>query len=249
MNLSAAQWHDRYLQQAKWTAALREYIFKQIGFNGAGSVLEVGCGTSAVLSTLPGNPTTTGLDIQYSTLEFSNGQKNKDTTYINADASCLPLADGMFDITYCHYLLLWLKTPLDTLREMKRVTRLGGTVIAFAEPDHAGRIDYPPELADLGKLQSRALEEQGVNLMAGRQLARLFAEAGLTDIVSGVSGFQRQAVSLPDWFDSEWQMLEHDLAGKVSAAELAHFRSIDEHAWTDGSRVLWVPTFYAFGKV
>jgi len=248
MDLSAAQWHERYLQQAKWTASLREYIFKQTSFTGAGSALEVGCGTGAVLPSLPGNPRVFGLDIQYSTLEFARNLNQK-PRFINADGSRIPLANGTFDITFCHYLLLWLKSPLTVLLEMKRVTKPGGYVIAFAEPDHAGRIDYPPELTDVANLQSNSLQNQGVNLQIGRQLAGLFSEAGLTEIVTGVSSFQRQPAGLPDWFISEWQMLEHDLTGRIDPSELACYHSLDEIAWKNGSRVLWVPTFYAFGRV
>jgi hypothetical protein len=248
MELTPAQWHERYLQQAKWTAALREYVFNQIGYHSAGPVLEVGCGTGAVLSSLPGQPQAIGLDFQFPVLGFAKSLSPQ-TTFINGDGSSLPFADSVFNFSFCHYLLLWLKSPLTVLQEMRRVTRPGGYVIAFAEPDHAGRIDYPSELVNLGSLQSRSLEEQGVNLQAGRQLAGLFAETGLTEIVTGVSSFQRQPTGLPDWFSSEWQMLEYDLSSKIKSAELAHYRLLDEQAWKNGSRVLWVPTFYAFVRV
>jgi len=60
------------------------------------------------------------------------------------DASRLPFADGFFDLTYCHYLFLWLKHPLQALQEMKRVTRPGGWVATFAEPDYEGISLIPP---------------------------------------------------------------------------------------------------------
>ena len=248
MDLTTAQWHDRYIKQAEWTASLREFIFKQININSAGSVLEVGCGTGAVLSSLPNGLRSFGIDLQFEPLEFAANSFQR-SAYVCGDAFHLPLADTSFDFTFCHYLLLWLKSPLDALQEMKRVTKPGGFVVAFAEPDHAGRIDYPPELKELGTMQSQSLEIQGVNLMSGRQLAGLFSKAGLNAIVAGVSGFQRQPAGLPEWFMSEWQMLEHDLIGKVDAAELTRYRALDERTWNQGSRVLWVPTFYAFGRV
>ncbi|MCK7482052.1 MAG: class I SAM-dependent methyltransferase [Candidatus Moduliflexus flocculans] len=46
-------WHARYSQQAKWTRNLRAYIFDKIKLDDATRVLEVGCGTGAILSELP----------------------------------------------------------------------------------------------------------------------------------------------------------------------------------------------------
>ncbi len=48
-------WHTRYTQQAKWTRDLRAYIFNKIKLNESNRVLEVGCGTGAILSELPTN--------------------------------------------------------------------------------------------------------------------------------------------------------------------------------------------------
>src|SRR5512134_3202020 len=64
-DLSSAcmNWHTRYSQQAKWTRDLREYIFEKTDLNRAQRVLEVGCGTGAILSELPKHPNKYGLDI------------------------------------------------------------------------------------------------------------------------------------------------------------------------------------------
>ena len=45
-------WHSRYLQQAAWTRELRTYVFEQAGISSANRILEVGCGTGAILSGL-----------------------------------------------------------------------------------------------------------------------------------------------------------------------------------------------------
>ena len=247
MALTVAQWHERYMEQTRWTAGLREFILQQIEYKGAGPSLEVGCGTGAVLSSLPGE-NKLGLDIALRELIFAS---NSAPSYrlINGDAIKLPFTDCSFELTYCHYLLLWLKSPELALKEMVRVTQKGGYVIAFAEPDHSSRVDAPMELAYLGRLQSRALEAQGANLESGRQLAVLFSQAGFSNVKIGISGFQKETKVLPDWFESEWQILENDLSGLLDHDRLDHLKERDRQAWLDGSRVLWIPTFYAIGQV
>ncbi|NTW13004.1 MAG: hypothetical protein HGA30_06805, partial [Anaerolineales bacterium] len=56
-------WHTRYSQQAKWTRDLRDYIFGKIKLDNAHHVLEVGCGTGAILSELPPRLSIHGLDL------------------------------------------------------------------------------------------------------------------------------------------------------------------------------------------
>lgn len=247
MALTVAQWHERYLEQARWTAGLREFILQQIEYDGAGPSLEVGCGTGDVLSAIRGEDKF-GLDIALNELNFVHNSEPS-LRLVSGDAIKLPFVDSTFDLTYCHYLLLWLKSPQPALQEMIRVTQKGGYVIAFAEPDHASRVDAPVELAYLGRLQSRALETQGANLESGRQLAGLFSQAGFSSVKVGISGFQKETKVLPDWFKSEWQVLENDLAGSLDRNRLDHLKERDRQAWLDGSRVLWIPTFYAIGQV
>lgn len=247
MTLTTAQWHQRYQEQSQWTAGLRDFIHKQINYQGAGPCLEVGCGTGAVLSSTPGDQNF-GLDLDLSSLKFG-GELTPSIPYVCGDAVELPFANEVFNLTFCHYLLLWLKSPEDAVSEMKRVTKPGGYVIAFAEPDHASRVDEPVELTYLGRLQSRALETQGANLESGRRLSGIFSRVGFSNTKYGVTGFQRETNCLPEWFDSEWQLLENDLSGSIDQTQLAHYKERDRQAWLDGSRILWIPTFYAIGQV
>jgi len=60
-------WHARYTQQANWTRELRKHIFERTGIKTAERVLEVGCGTGAILSEIQ-TQSLHGLDIQPATL-------------------------------------------------------------------------------------------------------------------------------------------------------------------------------------
>jgi hypothetical protein len=122
-------------------------------------------------------------------------------------------------------------------------------VLALAEPDYGGRVDYPESLAEVGKLQARSLEAQGSDPQIGRKLRALFARAGLIEVLAGVLGGEWDASPEPDAMASEWDTLLNDLQGMLSPEELEAFRRQDQMAWSEGSRVLFVPTFYAMGRV
>ena len=248
MSLTVAQWHQRFTQQATWTRQLRSYLYTQAGIESNCRVLEVGCGTGALAADFSDRELVTyiGLDVDFSRLFFAQSS-NGNSQFLSANAYGLPFENDSFDFVISHYLMLWLSDPMSALREMVRVVRSSGAVLALAEPDYSSRIDEPPSLIPLGNAQTNALMQQGANPMIGRSLPRLFNQAGLTSIRFGSPGFQSNTGRLPDGQDLEWQMLEHDLSGSLSSLELSRYQALDRQAWLDGSRVLWVPTFYAIG--
>jgi SAM-dependent methyltransferase len=187
-----------------------------------------------------------GLDIdrQYLSLASQNASRAR---LVQGDAHCPPYASGSFDLLICHFLLLWVADPQGVVNEVARLVRPGGSVLALAEPDYGGRVDHPEELADLGRLQENALRRQGAETRLGRRLGSLLRRAGLVDVECGVLGGQwRGAPSQEDW-ESEWAMMEADLADMLSVDELARLRQLDAQAWEKGERTLFVPTFYAWG--
>jgi SAM-dependent methyltransferase len=186
-----------------------------------------------------------GLDIDPAMLTFTTRQKSR-VTYVQGDARALPFAKNSFDAVVCHYLLLWLADPVQGVREMARVVRPNGHVLACAEPDYGGRIDHPPELTALGQRQTEALRGQGADPEIGRRLGEIFTKTGLQATVGTMAG--RWAISSPDnGFEAEWAMRERDLAGILVPEELRRLRIIDRQALEEGRRMLFVPTFYALG--
>jgi len=131
---------------------------------------------------------------------------------------------------------------------MRRVCIQGGSVIALAEPDYGGRIDYPQELVQLAGWQEASLRRQRADPRIGRQLGELFSSAGLQDIEVGVLGGQWKDPPPPDEWKSEWSVIRSDLEGYVDEAEIQRLQEVDYKAWTGHRRILFVPTFYAWGK-
>lgn len=240
-------WHERFLQQARWTRDLRSYLFAQAGLCRARQVLEVGCGTGAILQELETPSAIHGIDLDPSRL-VEAGTHAPRAVLACADALALPYKASSFEITFCHFLLLWVADPLQVLREMKRVTRAGGAVMALAEPDHEQRLDEPIDLVPLGRWQTEALQRQGADTTLGRRLGDLFEQAGIRIVETGsISGEEKRLSSSERAL--EWAVLEADLAGMLPAADLAEFKQLDARAWETGTRRLHVPTYFAHGVV
>jgi len=240
-------WHTRYAQQAKWTRDLRAYLFNKTKLDEASRVLEVGCGTGAILSELPDNIPLHGLDLDPAAL--AECQVHAPTvSLIRGNALALPYSNSSFDIVYCHFLLLWVRDPLQALLEMKRVTKPGGDIIAFAEPDYSHRIDKPGELVQLGVWQTESLKRQGADPGLGARLAALFFQAEIKINETGTIQSVDNEPSSEEW-EIEWAVIESDLAGSVPSEDIHKMKMLDQQARVRGERVLNVPTYFAWGQM
>ncbi|MCC6301088.1 MAG: methyltransferase domain-containing protein [Anaerolineales bacterium] len=239
-------WHKRYLQQADWTRPLRAYLFEQAGIKTAQRILEVGCGTGAVLASIESPASLHGLDIEPASL--SECRLHAPSASLTCgDGLALPYTDHSFDIVYCHFFLLWTRAPLQAVLEMKRVTRRGGHILALAEPDYAARVDKPDELKILGERQAESLKRQGADPGFGARLAEVFFQAGIKLHETGPIQTVRKEPSAEE-LEIEWEVIRSDLAGTVDEAEIQKLKSLDALARRRGERVLHVPTYFAWGQ-
>ena len=104
------------------------------------------------------------------------------------DATALPFDDNSFDVAHCHALLTHVPNTQAALAEAKRVLKPGGILAAreligastFFEPD-------PEDIGGAWAIFSRLLEANGGHPQMGKELKRVFLEAGLSDIRAGAS--------------------------------------------------------------
>lgn len=243
MQWPTSEWHIRYRLQARWTREIRTHLLNQIEQTNI-KILEIGCGTGAVLQDFEdlGYPNIFGLDCDFHALIFAKGIIKKGE-FINGNAFHLPFKTASFNLTYCHYLLLWLKNPINALVEMARVTRPGGFVCAFAEPDYTSRIVYPVELKEFAELQSKSLHHQGVDISIGQKLSHLFIETDLEEIRAGIIGAKWEVNH--EFSSSEYQLMQNDLDMNQSSFDRIQLKELMERK----DLVNFIPTFFTYGRV
>ena len=250
MSLTIQDWHNRFLLQAQWTKALRLYFFDLIKLDPADKILDIGCGTGALLPDLQSLSPATIYGADVSTTHLKQAlQVSQESILVGADVHHLPFADDAFDMVLSHYFLMWIGDAGHAMRELCRVIKPGGYLVAFAEPDYGGRIDHPPEFIKLREYQISGLLNAGADPRMGRKLRSLFFDAEIEDVHCGVyDGRWEKTLSKED-IESEWLMLEEDLRNILSSADLEELKKHEQKAISNGSRLIYVPTFYAWGKI
>jgi SAM-dependent methyltransferase len=246
-DLTIEEWNAQFIRQARWTRAVRNQIYRRVNLLRAERVLDVGCGTGVITEEMAARckGQVSGVDIDPAMIAFAQDNGGR-AEYRVGDAHQLDFPDSHFDVVACHLLLMWVSNPTLAVREMARVTRPGGAVLACAEPDYGGRIDYPEELP-LARWQAEALRREGADPFIGRKLPALFTQAGLSANVGVIpSLWDREALRAE--FEAEWALMERTLAGMVSEDEVRHYRQVDWQAIEDSQRLIFVPIFYAVGR-
>ncbi len=178
IEMSLEQWEEQFARQAGWTRGTRFHLYRRANLLRAGRVLDVGSGTGVVTEELatrtPGQ--VIGVDLDADMVAYAQNRGGR-AQYRLGDAHDLAFRDGWFDVVTCHFVLMWCRDPARVARELVRVTRPGGAVLACAEPDYGGRIDYPD--LPVGDWQRQALRREGADPDLGRKLRALFALPGV----------------------------------------------------------------------
>jgi SAM-dependent methyltransferase len=203
--------------------------------------LDVGCGPGLVMDSLSDILEVQGLD---NDPEMVGACRRLGLTCALGRGEDLPFQDGEFDVVYCSFLLLWVKDPGAVMDEMLRVSK--DFVVCLAEPDYAGRVDYPPELSDLTSMIVEGTRNAGGDPCMGRKLRWLFSERGM-DAEIGIHPGAWSLERLRAESEAEWEWAEVMVGGAGQRA-MERLRIIWDRALAEGTLFQHNPIFYAFAR-
>ncbi|KAI9931063.1 hypothetical protein ASPWEDRAFT_34401 [Aspergillus wentii DTO 134E9] len=203
--------HPSVLQAHSWRTATNSaaYLLPHLtsSSNSSLKILDLGCGAGTITVDLAAHAPhahITGLDISEDvlrrarTLATQRGISNIE--FATGDANSLPYEDGTFDIVHAHQVLQHVSDPVGVLREMKRVTKVGG-IVAARDADYGVFVWYPETegLERWRELFCGVARRNGGDLHAGRKLHVWAKQAGFTDVSCSTSSWcysQREEVRM-----------------------------------------------------
>jgi SAM-dependent methyltransferase len=204
-------------------------------------VLDVGCGpgldTAVVAQHISPTGRVAGIDYDASMIRRArtagaHGADQRRVWYQVADATRIPYRTGTFDSCYCERVLQHTADAAAVVREMARVTKPGGTIVAADTDWGTLSIDAPDPA--LERAFVRFVGDTLHNGFAGRQLRRLMKTAGLNAV--GIEMWPIVWTDYKVFRATSLSLLDMDRravdAGAVSAAALKRL----DRALTDADR-------------
>ena len=147
-----------------------------------------------------------GLDREVDVLEKAGGiERGSNCSFQQGDVYSLDFEDARFDVVHAHQVLQHLGDPVAGLREMARVTRLGG-LVAVRDADYGGMFWEPSEpLLDRWlELYHAITEENGVEADAGRKLPTWVVAADVGSIEVSSSTWTFREPEQLEWWSELW---------------------------------------------
>ncbi|MCD6237638.1 MAG: methyltransferase domain-containing protein [Thermoplasmata archaeon] len=239
--------------QAIETAEERIPLYLKVGIKDADIILDVGCGSGMVTRDIAGltKGEVIGIDGSPEMIEVARVvlEEHDNVELLVGDAHAIPFCDNTFDITTCNLLLMWSSDPQKVVKEMTRVTKRGGIVLASLEPDYGGKLHWPENPRVDPIFAGEAIKRRGGDPHIGRKLRMLFVRAGLkTEIGIGNS----RIWSCEE--DKAYYLHSRDYYVKVLREAGLNDREIDQWEYEylksldEGIELNFFPQFYAIGK-
>jgi len=190
--------YRRYLESKPW---LNELYTSFLNIKPGQKIVDIGCEpgdfTRQLARLSKQKATILGIDsneksIRAATTDTKKARLSQCVSYELGDVYKIPLEDGYADLTCCRTLLMHLTEPLKAVKEMARVTRTGGSVVALEGGKMGAFYDSNDE--EYSMLAERAYEAwingirklEGKEFKIGEKLPGIFQKAGLSGIKAEV---------------------------------------------------------------
>jgi SAM-dependent methyltransferase len=196
------------LQMGRWSRRLAPLLVDFADVSAADQVLDVGCGTGALsvcLAQRLSNARICGVDLSPVYVEHANS-KNREPRigFEIGDACALPFAGASFDHSLSMLALGFTPDPDLAVREMRRVTRPGGTVAAATWDTRGGFVAFRMIF------DAAAILDAGGNLTRARaytrplsrpgDLARAWHGAGMVHVVQEMRTIRMDFADFEDFW-------------------------------------------------
>ncbi|MFX0059845.1 MAG: class I SAM-dependent methyltransferase [Candidatus Hodarchaeota archaeon] len=172
-------WEEKFNQQLKWTAHLRDRLYERANLTEKRNLLEVGCGSGELLKEIgvKFNLKLFGIDINEDRIKYAT--ENLRINLIEAKLYVMNILNNnfekeMFDVVVTHFLFLWIKDLEKIFTQLHRIIKKNGVLLIFDEPDFGGLIEYPE--TNLKKEILHDLKKEGADPEIGRKLNQFFPD-------------------------------------------------------------------------
>jgi ubiquinone/menaquinone biosynthesis C-methylase UbiE len=257
LDWTTKDWAKKLKQQAKDSEKYRHKLYEKVDLKNRQHILDVGCGTGVITKdiALLTVGKVVGIDIDCEKLELARKYliKVPNVTLHEANTLNLPYKDKTFDLVIFTLVLIHVKSQQQqqAVNEMARVTKKGGIVLSCLEPDYASIIEYPEN--PLTPLSLEFLSEIGADLMTGRKLKFLFANAGLKtemgmDTESEFLVIKDDKKRLKTFLENFWVYEKIFQKNKWSKSKIEKYKQKQTELIKDGLSFSFPPAFYAIGK-
>lgn len=197
----AAESYDRFM--GRYSSRLSAQMADVAGVRAGQRVIDVGCGPGALTAELVGRlgaEAVTAVDPSAPFVAAARA-RHPGVSVAQAAAEHLPFPDRAFDAAIAQLVVHFMADPIAGLREMARVTRVGG-VVAACVWDYGGRRDPLATFWQAARdLDSAVRDESGLAGAREGHLAELFAAANLRDIEATALSLSLGHVSFEEWWE------------------------------------------------
>lgn len=176
---------QRLITQAE---TLTDLLHRDTQYPAGSTILEAGCGVGAQTATLckkSPNALFTAVDISQHSLDqaIERCRMYHNVTFHQSDICNHSFPNASFDHLFLCFVLEHLPTPANTLRELLKVVKPGGTV-TIIEGDHGSPLLYPDSVAARAVIQCQIIlqERKGGNCRLGSALYPLMTTAGVRNV-------------------------------------------------------------------
>jgi SAM-dependent methyltransferase len=224
-------------------------VLERLGLERERRILEVGCGTGALLGRVIKDfrpRKLVGVDLA----DASVRRAGVLAQVARADGAALPFADSSFDVVLFRFVLRHAPDPTRLLAEGRRVLAQGGRVLAVDADDGSLLLDPAPRgWTELADALERSARRRGGDPFVGRKLRRMLLDAGFGDARADVLAVSTADVGAPAFVDVFLAPAARTIDETLMAADAAQAAWDEVRAWTGRPDAFACATgFFASGQ-